>query len=149
MNAPEQAPGITKFEFGFEPRYQRWAKWFGVTPVNAFVAVGQFDLTAHFGPWTVRTPLSNIASMEVTGPYTFWKTGGPAHLSFRDGGLTFATNGTAGLCISFTIPVSGIEPTGHLRHRSLTVTAADCSKLAARLRTGITALDVTHDRAFS
>ena len=140
---PEQAPGTTTFEFRFEPRYQRWARWFGVTPASAFATVGPHHLEAHFGPWAVRTPLSNIAAIDITGPYYFWKTGGPAHLSFRDGGLTFATNGTAGVCISFAVPVPGLEPLGRIRHRTLTVTVGDCAAFAARLRSGIAGLDVT------
>jgi len=47
-----------------------------------------------------------------------------------DRGLTFATNGERGLCIRFRDPVSGIEPTGHLRHPGLTVTVADVDALA-------------------
>jgi hypothetical protein len=66
-------------------------------------------------------------SVEVTGPFAAWKVLG-ARLSLADRGLTFGTVPSAGVCVSFRDPVSGIEPTGRLRHPNLTVTVAqpDC-----------------------
>ena len=55
--------------------------------------MGAGRLIARFGPWQVQTALDNIADVSITGPYTFVKTAGPAHLSLADRGLTFATNG--------------------------------------------------------
>ena len=37
--------------------------------------------------------------MEITGPYAFWKTAGPARYAVTDSGLTFATNGDRGVLI--------------------------------------------------
>jgi hypothetical protein len=95
--------------------------------------VGEGELRARFGPWRVRTALDNIVGTTPTGPYTFIKTGGPARLSFSDHGLTFATNGERGLCIQFAEPVTGLDPTGRLKHPGLTVTVADIPGLAAAL----------------
>lgn len=81
----------------------------------------------------MRTPVSNVASTIVNGPFGLLKTAGPAHLSLADRGLTFATNGERGLCITFDEPVPGIEPTHILRHPAVTVTVADCEGLAALL----------------
>lgn len=124
-----------RFAFRFAPAYRRAARPFGVTPDKAWVEVGAESLSARFGPWRLHTALTNIAAVDVTGPYAFLKTAGPAHLGFTDRGLTFASNGERGVLISFHAPVAGIEPTGRLRHPELTVTVADVDALAARLRT--------------
>lgn len=126
-------PGPT-FPFAFDPRYRAAALLLGVRPSTARVTVGGGVLDARFGPWHVTTPLANVAGAEVSGPYSLLKTVGPAHLSFADRGLTFATNGERGVCIRFHEPVRGIEPTGRLRHPGLTVTVADCDGLLAALR---------------
>lgn len=122
------------FEFRFEPTYRAAALAFGVTPRTAEVTVGDDTVAARFGPWRVRTPLSNVADVEITGPFSLVKTIGPAHLSLADRGLTFATNRQRGVCLRFRDPVAGMEPTGRLRHPGLTVTVADCDGLAQLLR---------------
>ena len=106
-----------------------------MTPKTAWVEVGEADFEARFGPWRVRTTLTNIADIHVTGPYAFWKTAGPERLAITDRGLTFATNGDRGVLIHFEKPVRGIEPLGILRHPELTVTVADVDGLADLLRT--------------
>lgn len=125
------APQI--FPFRFTTSYRLAALPFGILPGTAAVHVRDGELAVRFGPWRVRTPLGNVTSTAVTGPFGFLKTAGPAHLSFADRGLTMATNGARGLCITFREPVPGIEPTGILRHPALTVTVADCQGLAAAL----------------
>lgn len=121
------------FEFRFEPTYRAAALAFGVTPRTAEVTVGDDTVAARFGPWRVRTPLSNVADVEITGPFSLVKTIGPAHLSLADRGLTFATNSRRGLCIRFREAVPGLEPTRRVRHPGLTVTVADVEGLAAAL----------------
>ena len=74
-----------------------------------------------------------IAS-EITGPYAFWKTAGPARLAITDRGLTFATNGDRGVLVRFANRVRGIDPLGLVRHPELTVTVADVDGLAELLR---------------
>lgn len=123
----------TTFAFDFDPAYQ-WAAWvFGVRPSTAQVTVSGERLNARFGPWKLTTVLSNIHTTTRTGPYSFVKTAGPAHLSLADRGMTMATNGRAGLCIEFLEPVPGIDPTGRVRHPALTVTVADIAGLERAL----------------
>jgi hypothetical protein len=122
-----------KFPFAFEPSYRRAALLFGVIPPRALAILSDTELNVRFGPWRVRTPIENIAEVAVTGPYRFAKTAGPARLSFADRGLTLATNGRQGVCISFVEPIAGAEPTGRLRHPNLTLTVADCYGLADSL----------------
>lgn len=124
---------MTRFGFRFDPRYQRAARPFGVTPENAWVDVDHGRLEAHFGPWRVSTPLGNVDRVEITGPYRFIKTAGPARLGITDRGLTFATNGDRGVLISFVAKVRGIEPLGVLRHSELTVTVEDVEGLVTLL----------------
>ena len=121
------------FPFRFDPAYRRFARPFGVTPERAWVDLSEGEFEARYGPWRVRTPLSNIASAEVTGPYSFLKTAGPARLGITDRGLTFASNGDRGVCITFHAPVPGIDRSGRIRHPELTVTVLDVDGLVAAL----------------
>jgi hypothetical protein len=136
-----------RFEFAFAPAYRRFARAFGVTPETAWVEVGDQAFEARFGPWQARTPLTNILDVDVTGPYAFWKTAGPARLAITDRGLTFATNGERGALIAFATPVRGLDPLGILRHPELTVTVADVDGLAdllGRSGTQRSTSDTTH-----
>jgi hypothetical protein len=119
------------FEFRFSTAYRIAALPFGVLPGTTRVEVTDDELFAKFGPWRVRTPISNVSGCEESGGYQRIKTMGPAHLSFTDRGLTFATNPDRGLCIEFHEPVTGIDPTGRIRHPGLTVTVADVAGLRA------------------
>jgi hypothetical protein len=93
--------------------------------------VGPDRLVARFGRWRVDTPLGNVASAELTGPYRPWmKVIGP-HLSLADRGLTFGTNTDAGVCLRFHRPVAGLDPLGVIRHPGLTLTIEDPAGLAA------------------
>jgi hypothetical protein len=122
-----------RFPFRFDPTYRRLARLFGVTPERAWVELDEETLEARYGPWRVRTPRSNIAAVEVTGPYAFFKTAGPARLAITDRGLTFASNRDRGACLSFLAPVAGIDPFGLIRHPELTVTVLDVDGLIEAL----------------
>ena len=130
---PAMAEQVIEFEFRWNSVFRLAALPFGVRPDSALVCVVDDELIAAFGPWHVRTPLSNVAAASATGDYWWPKVIGPAHLSLSDGGLTFASNPDAGVCIRFHEPVRGIEPLGLLRHRSLTVTVADVAGLVELL----------------
>jgi hypothetical protein len=124
---------MTTYAFRFDPAYRLAAMPFGVLPVTTSVSVDDGVLRVRFGLWRLTTPLTNVAGVEVTGPYSFVKTAGPAHLSFTDKGVTFATNGERGLCIRFRDPVRALDPTGRLRHPGATVTVDDIEGLAGEL----------------
>lgn len=135
-----------QFAFRFDPRYRRAGRPLGVTPDSARVTVDDDGFEARFGPWTVRTDLTNIASTEITGPYAVAKTIGPAHLSFADRGLTFATNAERGVCIEFAEPVTGMDPFGVLRHPGLTVTVEDPEALMVALSDTVAHHEVEEER---
>jgi hypothetical protein len=132
--SPRPAPS-QRFAFRFDRWHRLAALPFGVSPSSAHVEVvtedgGERMLTARFGPWSVTTPVANVAGTATSGPYALAKTAGPAHVSLKDFGLTFATNGARGLCIRFRRAVPGLEPTGLVRHPALTVTVDDPDGLA-------------------
>jgi hypothetical protein len=122
-----------RFEFAFAPSYGAFQRVLTVTRSRAWVEVGPEMLRAKFGPWGLETPLANVARADVTGPYAYWKTAGPARLGITDRGLTFATNGERGVLITFREPVRGMGPLKLLRHPELTVTVADVEGLASLL----------------
>jgi hypothetical protein len=124
---------VPSFAFRFEPLYRALALPFGVTPGTTGVEVDDRRLRVRFGLWRVETDLTNVAGTERSGPYQVPKTIGPPHLSLKDRGMTCATNRRRGLCIRFHEPVSGIDPTGTLRHPGLTVTVADIDGLETAL----------------
>ena len=124
---------VQRFSFAFATAYRLSARAFGITPSTAWVDVGESKLEARFGPWAVSTPLTNITGAEITGPYAFVKTAGPARLAITDRGLTFATNGDRGVLLTFATPVRGLDPLGVIRHPELTVTVADVHGFAAQV----------------
>jgi hypothetical protein len=125
-----------RFPFRFAPAYRAPALAFGVTPATAWAQVVDGVLTVRFGPWRLRTTVDNVAGHEFTGGFRYWKTAGPAHLSFTDRGVTFATNPDRALCVRFTEPVAALDPTGRLRHPGATMTVADPEGLARALDEG-------------
>ena len=133
--APKRTESPERFEFRFDRLHRLLALPFGVHPGTAHVEVDRAArrLVARFGPWRVETDLSNVHAAVVTGGYFVAKTVGPAHLSLRDRGLTFATNDARGVCITFDEPVAGIDVLGIMRHPALTVTVADPERLVAAL----------------
>lgn len=95
--------------------------------------VDDTELRVRYGPWSLRTPRSNIERVVETGGFSFLKTAGPPHLSFADRGVSFATNGDRAVCVTFREPVRAIEPTGRLRHPGATMTVADPAALRRAL----------------
>ena len=89
----------------------------------------------RYGPWRLRTPLDNVAGCQVTDGYSFVKTAGPPHLSFVDRGVSFATSGGPGLCVSFDEPVTAKPSTSSVAsaHPAATLTVEDPLALRAEL----------------
>jgi len=118
-----------RFAFRRDP-VLAWASLpLGVTQANAFVDVDDDRLLIRFGPWTLTTPMSNVIGADRTGPYRWWKVGGPPRVSFRDFGITFATTAAGGVCLRFRESVPGVLPVVSLRHPAATVTVEDPEEL--------------------
>ena len=124
---------VTRFLFEWDLPYRVAGLPFGITPWTAYAEVGPAELFVRYGPWSLRTALSNVVSAEESGDYAFVKTAGPPHLSFTDRGVSFATNGRAGVCVTFDRPVPAIDPTRRIVHPGATLTLADRSGFAAAL----------------
>lgn len=128
------APVPIRYGFAFAASYVVPAAAFGITPLTAYAVVGPDDLHVRFGLWRLRTPLANLRLVQLTGDFGYLKTAGPAHLSFADRGVSFATNGDAAVCVQFHEPVKVLDPTGRLRHPGATLTVAEPEALAQHLR---------------
>lgn len=126
--------GPTRLPFRFRPLLAPAAAAFGVTPWTAHVVVDDEELAVRFGPWSVRTPRSNVAGVERSGPFSAIKVAGGPHLSFADGGATFATSTDGGVCIRFHRPVHALLPVGPIKHPALTVTVTEPERLVELLR---------------
>lgn len=130
---PEQVGTSVTFPFHFDRLLLPAAAVFGITPMTASVTVDDDEVAVRFGPWSLRTPRSNVVGAEVTGPYRAIKIAGPPHLSLKDRGVTFATTTRGGTCIRFHDPVPALLPRGLVRHPAATVTVANPAALARRL----------------
>ncbi len=125
-----------RFPFAFTRAYRIAGLPFGITPRTTWVEVGADELRVRYGPWSLRTPLANITSTELTGDFAFLKTAGPPHLSFGDRGISFTTNGASALCVQLRTPVPGIDPTGRIKHPGVTMSVADPEGLQEALGAG-------------
>jgi hypothetical protein len=100
---------------------------FGVRPGIAYVDLdGEFD--ARFGFYRVHTPLSNIASWRIEGPW-LWITAIGVRTSIRHRDVTFGGNHRGGVRVDFRERVRF----GFLRIPALYVTVEDLEGLAAAL----------------
>ncbi len=121
-----------RFAFLHDPRFARPLGLLGVSPETSWVEVTDDELTIRFGRLGLRTPRHNVAGVEVTGPYRWYRAIG-ARLSLADQGVTFGTAAHGGACVRFHEPVPALL--GPLvRHPGATVTVADPHGLARALR---------------
>ncbi|GAA3745850.1 hypothetical protein [Salinactinospora qingdaonensis] len=123
-----------RFEFAFDSAYVRLLGLVGVRPENAWVEVDDIALSARFGPWSVRTPRTNIMAAHITGPYLWWRVIG-VRVSLADRGLTLGSNTHQGVCVELRVPVRGVDPWGLVRHPGLTATVAEPENLSRLLNT--------------
>lgn len=83
----------------------------------------------------MRTRLTNITDVQVSGPYSAVKAIGP-RMSLSDRGATFGSTTDGGACVKFREPVRALA--GPLvRHPGLTMTVADPETFAADVRSRI------------
>jgi hypothetical protein len=102
---------------------------FGVTPDRAWVEVRDTELEARFGWYRVVTPLDNVVSWRIEGPWR-WITAIGVRRGLRRGDLTFGGNHEGGVRLDFSEPVR----VGPLRPPTLYVTVADLEGLGEALR---------------
>lgn len=133
MTSSPSEDQVRTFAFEFQKRYLPVLAVMGVTPKTTSVQIGPDEIVARFGPWTSRSPLSNITCVMVTGPYKAHRAIG-ARGSFADGGATFGTTTAGGVCMEFRRPVTALDLTKHLKHKGLTLTVEDREGFAKYLR---------------
>jgi len=100
---------------------------FGVRPDKAYVDIGE-DLEARFGFGHLRTPLSNVVSWRIEGPW-LWITAIGIRRSIRHGDFTFGGTHRGGVRLDFREPV----PAMRFRVPALYVTVEDPEAFTAVL----------------
>jgi hypothetical protein len=102
---------------------------FGVRgPEDAFVDVSDNELIARFGRFEARTPITNISSWRIEGPWR-WITAIGVRLSVRHNDLTFGGSHHGGVRLDFQTPIA----VARLHPVALYVTVEDLDGLAAAL----------------
>jgi hypothetical protein len=111
---------------------------FGVKTENAYVDLGE-EMDAHFGYGRFRTPVSNIRSWRIEGPWA-WITAIGIRRGIRDGVFAFDGVKTGGVRMDFREPVPGLRI---FKTPALYVTVEDLEGFAAALSArGISGEDV-------
>ena len=126
-----------RFPIRIGRRSRALLRLFGVRDGNAYVEVSDTDFDARFGRFRKATPLHNIASWRIEGPW-WWITAIGVRTSLRYRDLTFGGSPHGGVRIDVRDPL----PFGPITIRALYVTVDDLEGLAAALaRRGIPGSD--------
>jgi hypothetical protein len=116
---------------------------FRVRPETAYVDLGE-ELEARFGFGHLRTPLANVVSWRIEGPW-LWITAIGIRRGIRHGDFTFAGTHHAGVRLDFGEPVPAMR---FFRVSALYVTVADTEGFTAALTTlGIPGKDARRSTA--
>jgi hypothetical protein len=111
-----------------------------IRPGTAFVDLDD-DLDVHFGRFRIRTPVTNLISWRIEGPF-LWVTAIGVRRSIRHGEVSFAGSPHGGVRIDFREPVRW----GFLKVPAIYVGADDLDGLADELaRRGIPGVDVRRE----
>jgi len=125
-----------RFPIRVGPRSRPLLRLFGVKPGNAYVDLNE-EMDARFGRSRVQTPVANLASWRIEGPW-LWITAIGVRTSIRHRDVTFGGNHRGGVRVDFRDPVRF----GFLSIPALYVTVEDLEGFAAALAgRGIPGLD--------
>ncbi len=123
------AMAATRFPFRLGPRSMPVLRLFGVRGVeNAYVDLDATTFSARFGRFEVTTPVANLASWRIEGPWR-WITAIGVRRSVRHGDMTFGGSHRGGVRVDFRER----PPLGPFRIPALYVTVADLEGLGAAL----------------
>jgi hypothetical protein len=129
-----------RFPIRIGARSRLFLRLWTARPETSFVDLedgpdGLIDL--HFGRFRFRTPISNLASWRIEGPF-LWITAIGVRRSVRHGDVSFAGSPHGGVRIDFNQPVRA----GIFRVPAIYIGADDLDGLAAELtRRGISGTD--------
>jgi hypothetical protein len=121
-------PGTRRFPIFIGRRSRPLLRLFGVRNGNAYVDLGDM-LDARFGWARLQTPVTNIKSWRVEGPW-LWITAIGVRMSIRHRDLTFAGTPRGGVRIDFYDRVRTMRV---FRVPALYVTVEDLEGFAAAL----------------
>jgi hypothetical protein len=110
------------------PRSRPLLALFGVRGGNAYVDLNA-EVDAHFGFYRLRTPIANISSYRIEGPW-LWITAIGVRTSVRHRDVTFGGSPHGGIRLNFRER----PRLGPLRIPALYVTVDDLEGFAAALR---------------
>ncbi len=116
-----------RFPIRLGARSRPLLRLFGARHDNAYVDLDG-DLDARFGRFRVRTPLDNVVSWRIEGPWR-WITAIGVRRSIRHADVTFGGNHRGGVRLDFRKPVR----LSVLRVPALYVTVEDLEGFAAAL----------------
>jgi hypothetical protein len=132
---------VTTQRFAYRLGSRSWPvlRLFGVGgPADAWVDLDDETLTAKFGWATATTPVANIASWRIEGPWR-WITAIGIRRSLRHADLTFGGSPHGGVRLDFREPITVVR----LPTPALYLTVDDLDRLAAALAArGIPGVDV-------
>ena len=129
-----------RFPIRIGRRSRAYLRLWTVRPDTAFVEVGD-DIDVRFGRFRIRTPLANLASWRIEGPFQ-WITAIGIRRSIRHGDVSFAGSPHGGVRIDFRQPVRW----GPFKVPAIYVGADDLDGLAAELRRrGVPGADARHE----
>jgi hypothetical protein len=133
--------GVRRFLIKVGRRSRPLLRLFGVKGDNAYVDLGG-ELDARFGWARLRTPVGNIESWRIEGPW-LWITAIGVRRSVRHHDVTFAGTARGGVRMDFREPVRALG----FSVPALYVTVEDLEGFAAALSArGIPGLDARRRR---
>ena len=97
---------------------------------DAWVDLGDDSLTARFGRFSATSPIANIASWRIEGPWK-WITAIGVRRSFRHADITFGGSPVGGVRLDFREPIK----VGPIKTPALHLTVEDLEGLGAALAT--------------
>ena len=102
---------------------------FGARESNSYVDLGE-EMDAHFGLYRMTTPVDNIRSWRIEGPWS-WFTAIGVRRGIRDGVASYGGNHRSGVRVDFKEPVRWLRM---LHTPALYVTVADVEGFSADLK---------------
>jgi len=130
----------TRFPIRIGRRSRPYLRLWTVRPETAFAELDD-DLGVQFGRFAIRTPVANLASWRIEGPF-LWITAIGIRRGFRQGDVSFAGSPHGGVRIDFHEPVRW----GPLKVPAIYVGADDLDGLAAELtRRGVVGTDARRE----
>lgn len=127
MTGTQPENGSRRFPIRLGRRSRLLLLLFGARPDNSYVEING-QLEARFGFFRIRTPMSNVVSWRIEGPW-LWLTAIGVRRGIRHGDLTFGGNHRGGVRLDFGHPAGE----RFVQTRTLYVTVADMEGFAAVL----------------